>query len=103
MCAAASLRESRLPVRAAATVRRRGAVALHHGREDRQDVTEAERSDARTEFGADFRGGIAFLFTPNFGIFVEGRYTFFQTNPGGQNTEFDIETFHALAGLSFRF
>jgi hypothetical protein len=66
------------------------------------DLTGEERSDARTEFGADLRGGIALLFTPNFGIFVEGRYTFFQTNPGGQNTEFDIETFHALAGLTFR-
>jgi opacity protein-like surface antigen len=65
-------------------------------------LTGEERSDAQTEFGGDARAGIALLFTPNFGIFVEGRYTFFQTNPGGQNTEFDVETLHALAGLTFR-
>jgi hypothetical protein len=66
-------------------------------------LTGEERSDAQTEFGGDARAGITFLITPNFGLFVEGRYTFFQTNPGGQNTEFDVETFHALGGLTFRF
>jgi hypothetical protein len=65
-------------------------------------ATGVERSDAQTEFGGDVRAGIAFLFTPNFGIFAEGRYTFFQTNPGGQDVEFDVETFHALGGLTFR-
>jgi hypothetical protein len=65
-------------------------------------LTGDRRSDAQTEVGGDARAGIALLFTPNFGIFAEGRYTFFQTNPGGQNTEFDVETFHALGGLTFR-
>jgi Outer membrane protein beta-barrel domain len=65
-------------------------------------VTGERRSDAQVEIGGDLRAGIAFLFTPNFGIFAEGRYTFFQTNPGGQNTEFDVEAFHALGGLTLR-
>ena len=66
-------------------------------------VTGVERSDSQTEVGGDVRGGITLLFTPNFGIFVEGRYTFFKANPGGLNTEFDVETFHALGGLTLRF
>jgi hypothetical protein len=65
-------------------------------------ATGEERSDAQVEVGGDVRGGIAFMLTPNVGLFVEGRYTFFQTNPGGQNVEFDVETFHALGGLTLR-
>jgi Outer membrane protein beta-barrel domain len=65
-------------------------------------LTGERRSDAQAEVGGDLRGGITFLFTPNFGVFAEGRYTFFRTNPGGQNTEFDVETFHALGGLTLR-
>jgi hypothetical protein len=64
--------------------------------------TGEERSDAQAEVGGDLRGGIAVMLTPNVGLFVEGRYTFFQTNPGGQNIEFDVETFHALGGLTLR-
>jgi outer membrane protein with beta-barrel domain len=66
-------------------------------------ATGVERSDAQTEVGGDARAGITLLFTPNFGIFAEGRYTFFKANPGGLNTEFDVETFHALGGLTIRF
>jgi hypothetical protein len=61
-----------------------------------------ERSDAQAEFGADLRAGITLLFTANFGIFAEGRYTYFETNPGGLNTELEVEAFHALGGLTFR-
>jgi outer membrane protein W len=64
--------------------------------------TGDRRSDAQAELGGDIRGGITFMLTPHLGLFVEGRYTFFQTNPGGQNTEFDVETFHALGGLTLR-
>ena len=61
-----------------------------------------ENSDWQAEFGFDGRAGITFLFTPGFGTFVEGRYTAFSTNPGGQNTDFDIQTFHVLGGFTFR-
>ena len=61
-----------------------------------------ENSDWQAEFGGDARGGITFLFTPGFGVFIEGRYTAFSTNPGGQNTDFDVQTFHALGGFTFR-
>jgi outer membrane protein W len=61
-----------------------------------------ERSDAQAEFGADLRAGITLLFTANFGIFAEARYTYFETNPGGLNTELEVEAFHALGGLTFR-
>jgi hypothetical protein len=60
------------------------------------------RSDSQVEVGGDGRAGIAFMITPGIGLFTEGRYTFFRTNPGGGSTEFDVETFHALAGLTFR-
>lgn len=59
-------------------------------------------SESRVEVGGDLRGGVAFLFTPNFGVFIEGRYTFFSTNPGGRSTEFDVETVHALGGVTLR-
>jgi opacity protein-like surface antigen len=65
-------------------------------------ITGEQRSDAQTEVGGDVRGGITFMLTPHVGIFAEGRYTFFRTNPGGLNTEFDVETFHALGGLTIR-
>jgi hypothetical protein len=60
------------------------------------------RSDSQLEVGGDVRAGITFMITPGIGIFTEGRYTFFSTNPGGRSTEFDVETFHALAGVSLR-
>ena len=56
----------------------------------------------QAEFGGDARGGVTFLFTPGFGVFIEGRYTAFSTNPGGQNTDFDVQTFHALGGFTLR-
>lgn len=61
-----------------------------------------ESTDWQFEVGVDARAGIAFMFTPGFGTFVEGRYTWFQTNPGGRSTEFDIETFHVAGGISIR-
>ena len=61
-----------------------------------------ENSDWQAEFGGDARGGVTFLFTPGFGVFIEGRYTAFSTNPGGQNTDFDVQTFHALGGFTLR-
>jgi hypothetical protein len=61
-----------------------------------------QRSDWQFEVGADARAGIVFMFTPGFGTFVEGRYTVFSTNPGGQNTDFDIETLHVLGGITIR-
>jgi outer membrane protein with beta-barrel domain len=59
-------------------------------------------SESQLEVGGDLRGGVAFMFTPNFGVFVEGRYTFFSMNPGGRSTEFDVETVHALGGVTLR-
>jgi hypothetical protein len=61
-----------------------------------------ESTDWQFEVGADVRAGITFMITPAFGTFVEGRYTVFSTNPGGQNTDFDIETVHVTGGLSLR-
>jgi opacity protein-like surface antigen len=62
-----------------------------------------ERStDWQWEVGADARAGITFLITPGFGTFIEGRYTVFSTNPGGQSTEFDIETVHVAGGITVR-
>ena len=61
-----------------------------------------ESTDWQFEVGVDARAGIAFMITPTIGTFVEGRYTWFQTNPGGRSTEFDIETFHFAGGISFR-
>jgi opacity protein-like surface antigen len=61
-----------------------------------------QNADWQAEVGFDGRAGIAFMFTPGFGTFVEGRYTAFSTNPGGQNTDFDIQTFHVLGGFTLR-
>jgi opacity protein-like surface antigen len=61
-----------------------------------------ENSDWQVEIGLDARAGITFMITPGFGTFVEGRYTAFSTNPGGQNTDFDIDTFHVVGGFTFR-
>src|SRR5262249_33502528 len=47
-----------------------------------------QRSDWQLEVGVDARAGIAFMITPGFGTFVEGRYTAFSTNPGGHSSEF---------------
>ena len=55
------------------------------------------------ELGADFRAGLTFMVTPNFGVFAEGRYMFFTVDPGSRGTEFDIETFQALGGVTLRF
>jgi hypothetical protein len=60
-------------------------------------------SDWQFDVGVDVRGGITFLITPGFGTFVEGRYTAFSTNPGGQNADFDIETVHVAGGFTIRF
>jgi hypothetical protein len=61
-----------------------------------------QSTDWQFEVGVDARAGIVFMITPGFGTFVEGRYTWFSTNPGGQSTEFDIETIHVAGGLTFR-
>jgi hypothetical protein len=61
-----------------------------------------QSSDWQWEVGADARVGITFMITPAFGTFVEGRYTWFNTNPGGRSTEFDIETVHVTGGISIR-
>jgi hypothetical protein len=61
-----------------------------------------ESTDWQFEVGVDARAGIAFMITPTIGTFIEGRYTWFETNPGGRSTEFDIETFHFAGGISFR-
>jgi hypothetical protein len=62
-----------------------------------------ERStDWQFEVGVDARAGIAFLFTPGFGTFLEGRYTAFSTDPGGRNTDLDVETLHVMGGITIR-
>jgi Outer membrane protein beta-barrel domain len=61
-----------------------------------------ESTDWQLEVGVDARAGIAFMITPTIGTFVEGRYTWFQTNPGGRSTEFDIETVHVAGGFTIR-
>lgn len=62
-----------------------------------------QSTDWQFEVGVDARVGIAYLFTPAIGVFMEGRYTWFSTNPGGRNTEFDVETIHAAGGITIRF
>ena len=62
-----------------------------------------ESTDWQFEVGVDTRAGIAFMITPVVGTFVEGRYTWFSTNPGGRSTEFDIETVHVAGGITIRF
>jgi hypothetical protein len=65
-------------------------------------VLGEQLSESQLEIGGDLRAGIALMFTPVIGIFLEGRYTFFNVNPGGRSAEFDVETFHALGGLTLR-
>ena len=60
-----------------------------------------QSTDWQFEVGADVRAGVAFMITLAFGTFIEGRYTVFSTNPGGQSTEFDIETVHVTGGVPF--
>jgi Outer membrane protein beta-barrel domain len=62
-------------------------------------------SETVAELGADFRAGITFMLTRNFGVFAEGRYLFFTTKPGAANfgVDIDIETFQALGGVTLRF
>ena len=60
-------------------------------------------SAEQAELGADLRAGLTFMLTPNFGLFAEGRYMFFSVDPESRGTEFDIETFQALAGVTLRF
>jgi hypothetical protein len=61
-----------------------------------------ENTDWQFEVGADVRAGITFMITPAFGTFIEGRYTVFSTDPGGQSTDFDVETVHVAGGISIR-
>jgi hypothetical protein len=77
------------------------SIFISHARIDTPATGERTTSD-EADFGGDVRGGLAFLFTPHIGVFVEGRYTFFTTSPGGGNTDLDVETFQALGGLTFR-
>ena len=62
-------------------------------------------SDTVAEIGGDFRAGITFMLTRNFGVFAEGRYLLFTTKPGASSfgVDLDIETFQALGGLTLRF
>jgi hypothetical protein len=60
-------------------------------------------SAEQAQLGADLRAGLTFMLTPNFGVFAEGRYMFFSVDPGSRGTEFDIETFQALGGVTLRF
>ena len=62
-------------------------------------------SETTAELGGDFRAGITFMLTRNFGIFAEGRYLIFTTKPGASafGVDLDIETFQALGGLTLRF
>jgi Outer membrane protein beta-barrel domain len=60
-------------------------------------------SAEQAELGADVRAGLTFMLTPHFGVFAEGRYTVFNVDPGSRGTEFDIETFQALGGVTLRF
>ena len=45
------------------------------------------------------------MLTRTFGVFAEGRYLFFSTNPGAHSfgVNLDIETFQALGGVTLRF
>jgi hypothetical protein len=61
-----------------------------------------ESTDWQFELGVDARVGITFMITPTIGTFVEGRYTWFSSNPGGRSTEFDIETVHVAGGFTIR-
>ncbi len=61
-----------------------------------------QSTDWQFEVGVDARAGLAFMITPTIGTFIEGRYTWFSTNPGGRSTEIDIETFHFAGGISIR-
>src|SRR5262245_32480014 len=61
-----------------------------------------QSSDWQFEVGVDTRAGITFMITPGFGTFIEGRYTVFSTNPGGGNSDIDVETVHVAGGLSIR-
>lgn len=61
-----------------------------------------ESTDWQFDLGVDARAGVAFMITPAFGVFVEGRYTAFTTDPGGRNTDLDIETVHVAGGVTIR-
>jgi hypothetical protein len=61
-----------------------------------------QSTDWQFEVGVDARAGVAFMFTPTVGTFLEGRYTAFSTDPGGRSTEFDVETLHVMGGITIR-
>jgi opacity protein-like surface antigen len=61
-----------------------------------------QSTDWQFEVGVDARAGVAFMFTPVVGTFLEGRYTAFSTDPGGRSTDFDIETLHVMGGITIR-
>lgn len=61
-----------------------------------------ESTDWQFDVGVDTRAGVTFMITPAFGAFIEGRYTVFSTDPGGQSTDLDVETVHVAGGITIR-
>ncbi len=66
-------------------------------------------SDTSYDLGLDLRGGLTFLFTPDFGIFLEYRMT--RVSPEWNihvldmdaTVKTDLNTHHVIGGVSFRF
>ena len=54
-------------------------------------------------FGLDARCGLKKFFVPNFGLFLEYRYTDFSLEVDPAVKEFDMQTHHALFGISVNF
>jgi opacity protein-like surface antigen len=65
----------------------------------------AEDSDTDVRLGVSAGAGVTYLFTPHIGVFAEYRFT--HQSPefklADQKVEFDLNTHHLLAGVSFRF
>jgi len=66
-------------------------------------VEGTDDKDQQSDFGLDLRGGLKKYFTPNFALFVEYRYTLFTPEFDSLIKKFDLETHHALIGLTVNF
>jgi hypothetical protein len=67
---------------------------------------KTEASDKKyneSDFGLDVRGGLKMYFVRNFGLFLEYRYTHFLPEFDPAIEEFDLETHHALLGITINF
>ena len=65
--------------------------------------------DESVDVGLDVHAGLKFLVTPNVGIFVQYRYTWFEpeleldVGPFDVDVEPELSTHHAAAGIGFHF